>query len=112
MNNSPIESIGHVNVKTGSSKYFNVVEEWPDSTCEIWLDHRGLYKFVFTAGSTPIGKPDEEKTFIANQSRRKLFTGKFVTSCPVPELKETALKVIDATSLKWYKNKVMGYTYK
>lgn len=64
-NESPISGIGSVNLETGDSKYWNVYDTWENKgTVEVWEDHNGKYKLVFTSGDEPyegIGKIQDFK---------------------------------------------------
>jgi hypothetical protein len=115
-----ILSIGSVNINTGKSKYFNIYDEWTDSTCEIYKDvtraisgeqSADKFKLVFTAGSTPIKNRDgsepkvgDKRSFKDDQRGNPLFSGEFVGSCLIKDLKSFASKygIKSAT----------GYTYK
>jgi hypothetical protein len=115
-----ILSIGSVNINTGKSKYFNIYETWPDSTCEIYKDisrnfpghtNPDKFKLVFTSGSQPIKNRDgsmpkagDQRNFKDDQRGTPLFQGEFVDSCSMKDLKTCAAKygIKSAT----------GYTYK
>lgn len=112
MSKSPILSLGHININTGKCKYFNIHETWEDSTCEVWKCDYGLYKLVFTTGSTPISKEDQVQTFVNDQTGRLMFTGKFITSLKLSEIKTRIPEIVGDHFKTYYKNKVMGYTYK
>jgi hypothetical protein len=104
-----ILSLGSLNVNTGKSKYFNVYDEWKDSTAEIYKDvtknypgsnNPDKFKIVFTSGSLPIKNRDgsvpkagDKRDFKDDQRGTPLFQGEFVESCPIGELKTVAGKL-------------------
>ncbi|MCK9575498.1 MAG: hypothetical protein WC979_02020 [Candidatus Pacearchaeota archaeon] len=106
-----VASIGTLNLKTGSSKYFNVYETWPDGTAEIWAnkDYNGnIIKtiVVFTAGKKSMKPIGGTQSFKADQSDRPMFEGKpleIIDSCPNAKLPEFADK---------YGKSLAAYTYK
>lgn len=101
---SPIASLGTINLKTGSSKYFNIYEFWgEDSTYEIYDTGNGNYKIVVTAGATPLHDPGDYATFKADQTGRILFGGNMVDWAKGSDLKKLADK---------YGSKIVGYAYK
>lgn len=93
--------IGILNIKTGSSKYFNIYIEWPTSTCEVWKDTTGKYRFIFTSGKASTKTSRED--FKHDQTDRYLFTANMVDFCPVSEMAE---------DLSQYGRTVLAYTYK
>lgn len=104
-----ILSIGSLNIGTGKSKYFNIYDTWKDSTAEIYKDvtknypgsnNPDKFKIVFTSGSTPIKNRDgsvpkagDRRDFKDNQRMSPLFSGEFVDSCPIENLKEVTAKL-------------------
>ena len=96
-----ILSIGSLKTKTGKSKYFNVYDEWAgqDHTVEVYKESfptPNMINLVITSGTSPIKNRDgkdpvegDERSFINDQNRRPLFTGKFLGSIQLNELKTT-----------------------
>lgn len=102
--------LGKINLRTGTSKYFNVYETWgEDTTFEVWettsnLDPRKtIYKIVATSGTAPLYKLEDRRSFKHDQTMRYLFNAKMVDFAVGSKLKELHTK---------YGNSVSGYTYK
>jgi len=86
-----VNVLGRLNLKTGDSKYFNVYEEWDDTTAELWQNtdtKRNI--IVFTAGSKPIAKDGEFKEFFDSQTFRFIGGAKFIDYCDINNLKDRA----------------------
>lgn len=104
-----ILSIGRINLKTGSSKYFNIYETWgEDTTYEIhelyMMGHsEPSYRIIVTSGKAPLVKDNEECMYFGDQSRRFLFRSKMVDFAVGNDLKKLAEK---------YGSKIRGFTYK
>jgi hypothetical protein len=100
-------SLGTVNLKTGSSKYFNIYETWgEDTTYEIYeiKKERGIqYKIFATSGKSPIRKIGDVVHDVSLQGRKRFFNGKMVDYAVGSDLKNLAEK---------YGNRLGGYTYK
>ena len=108
VNYSPysILPIGSVDIGSGECKYFNVYEEWPDSTAEVWKTPSGKYKLLFTSGSKPIGKIGMKSNFRHDQTWNEMTRDgmwKMVDYVPVKDLQEL---------LRVYGKSMFGYTYK
>jgi len=109
-NGSPILPLGKINLKTGTSKYFNVYSTWgEDTTYEVWettsnLDPRKIiHKIVATSGTVPLYKIGDHQSFQHDQTMRYMFQAKMIDFAVGSKLKELSAK---------YGNSVSGYTYK
>jgi hypothetical protein len=101
MDGFSILSIGGLQTKTGKSKYFNVYDEWAGQvkTVEVYKELKptpNMINLVITSGASPIknknGKEPvggDERSFINDQNRRPLFTGNFLGSIQLNDLKTT-----------------------
>jgi hypothetical protein len=101
MDGFSILSIGSIQTKTGKSKYFNVYDEWAGQvkTVEVYKELKptpNMINLVITSGASPIknknGKEPvegDERSFINDQNRRPLFTGNFLGSIQLNDLKTT-----------------------
>ena len=98
-----IASLGRLNVKTGSSKYFNVYETWANATAEIHRTSKDTTVIIFTQGDKPICEVGVARSFKSDQSWRHLFDAYMVESCPIADLSKVAAK---------YGNSFTAYTYK
>jgi len=101
-----IASIGSVDIGSGESKYFNVYDQWPDSTAEVWKKDNGRYVLVFTSGDEPLGKIGMRSAFMNDQTWNEMTRDgywKMVDYVPVKELQEL---------LRVYGKSMLGYTYK
>lgn len=95
--------LGKTNIKTGTSKYFNIYETWGETTTyEIHRTEKS-YVVVATSGTKPIAKLNEMYTFIHDQTGRFLFYGAMVDFAVGSKLKE----LIDK-----YGKSILMYTYK
>ena len=96
--------IGKFNLSTGSSKYFNVYEEWEDSTAEVWKDKSyGTIRFIFTSGDKPLFKIGSTASFEHDQKGKFLFQAELIDFAEVKDIKSKLLK---------YGKIVIAYTYK
>lgn len=94
-------SIGTLNINTGKSKFFNVYDEWSDEdkTVEIYQETkptRGMINLVITSGTKPISNKNgkdpvegDERSFANDQNGRPIFTGNFLGSISLKDLKST-----------------------
>jgi len=101
-----IAAIGSVDIGSGESKYFNVYEQWPDSTAEVWKKDNGRYVLVFTSGDKPLGKIGMRSAFMNDQTWNEMTRNglwKMVDYVPVKDLQEL---------LRVYGKSMLGYTYK
>jgi len=100
-------SLGTVNLKTGSSKYFNIYDTWgEDTTYEIYEIKKingSQYKIFATSGTTPLRKLGEKVHDISLQGRRRFFNGVMVDYAVGSNLKKLVEK---------YGTRLTGYTYK
>lgn len=108
VNYSPysILPLGSVDIGSGESKYFNVYDEWPDSTAEIWKTPAGKYKILFTSGDKPIGKIGLSSNFRHDQTWNEMTRDgmwKMVDYVPVKDMQEL---------IRVYGKSMFGYTYK
>jgi len=103
--------LGRINLKTGSSKYFNVYETWgEDTTYEVYKDGNSgygdvkpRYKIVATSGKNPLKDIGDHSAFKHDQTFRPMFEGELVDYATGTELKKLA---------PIYGNSIAGYTYK
>lgn len=103
-------SLGTVNLKTGSSKYFNIYDTWgEDTTYEIYKCRKAtnpdetVYKIFATSGTTPLRKLGEKVHDISLQGSRRFFDGVMVDYAVGSNLKKLVEK---------YGTRLTGYTYK
>lgn len=95
--------LGMVNLKTGASSPFNVIEEWGDSfTAEVWKGSKGTV-VIFTSGKKGLFSDGTTKEFMHDQTQKFLFDAKKVTEVSVPKL---------PTLVSKYGNKLKGFVYK
>ena len=101
-------SLGTVNLKTGSSKYFNIYDTWgEDTTYEIYqtmqTPEKTTYKIFATSGKEPLRKIGEKVCSISLQGRIRGFNGVMVDYAVGSNLKKLVEK---------YGTRLTGYTYK
>jgi len=102
LSDASILPIGRVNFGTGESLYFNVYDTY-DGTAEIWKDHSGNFKVVFTSGDKPLAKLKDYRDFRHDQTWQKMGQWIMVDYVPVKEMKEL---------IRVYGGSLPGYTYK
>lgn len=105
-NGASVAPIGSVNLKTGSSKWFNIYETWGENvTYEVYQETYGNknYRIVAIFGSNPFLDIGDTKRFQSDQQQRFLFNGTLVDWCNGSELKKLA---------KIYGNNIPMYAYK
>ena len=96
--------IGNFNLSTGSSKYFNVYENWDKGTAEVWISIRdGVPRFIFTSSEKPLYKIGTRKSFKHDQTRKFLFDAELVDFAKLSDIK---------TKLSKYGKVVRAYVYK
>jgi len=100
-------SLGTVNLKTGSSKYFNIYETWGEDTTyeiyEVFKDGKKSYKIFATSGTKPLRDIGDMVYDLCLQGRKKFFNGKMVDYAVGSDLKKLVEK---------YGSRLTGYTYK
>lgn len=102
--NSYLLPLGTVNLMTGESKWFNVLETWDeDSTAEVWKTSAGKYKLLFTSSNKPSEKLQDRVIFLHSQTNQKMFEGVLVDYVHLKNLSEL---------IRVYGGSLFGYTYK
>ena len=101
-----ISPLGRVNFGTGECEYFNVHDTYKGSTAEIWRDNSGHFKVVFTSGDKPLGKLEDYRQFMNDQTWRPIGgRGYWILKDYVPE---SELKEL----IRVYGGSLPGYCYK
>lgn len=101
-----IASLGKINLGTGDSKYFNVVENSPDGLIEIWRNTDGRFRGVITSSSEPHAKLGNSRRFLNDQTWKELDHGdswRLIDYAPLKEIREL---------VRLYGASIQGYTYK
>jgi len=77
--NSPIASVGEVNLQTGEFEYGDIYDFWgEDTTYEVYRTKTNEYRVVSTAGLEPIVPIGETGKFQEDQTGEYLFTGECI----------------------------------
>ena len=103
-----ISSIGRVNFGTGECEYFNVHDTYKGSTAEIWKDNAGKFKVVFTSGNKPLGKLEDYREFMNDQTMRPISGGRGASWTLKDYVPESELKEL----IRVYGGSLPGYCYK
>jgi len=96
--------IGNFNLSTGSSKYFNVYENWDKGAAEVWVSlHDEVPRFIFTSNENLSYKFGTRKSFKHDQTRKFLFDAELVDFAKLSDIKRKLSK---------YGKVVRAYVYK
>lgn len=103
--NNPILPIGSVNMTNGDNKVFNVFDTWKNnSIIEIWRrNDTDKFILLFTASKAPHAKPGDLQSFENDQTRKFMFSAKFIEALPFNKPEQIVTK---------YGKILNGYTYK
>ena len=107
INDAYVLSVGRVDLTTGECKYFNVYDNNPNGTAEVWKDGNDNFKVVLTSGTSNY-KIGNRRLFLNDQTMRPISNSggrywQLEDYVPVKEMKEL---------VRVYGGSLPGYVYK
>lgn len=106
---SAILPLGSVKLETGDSKIFNVYDTWKNmgrTMVEVWKDHKGKHRLLFTSGDKPYYIIGSKNTFYHDQNFGAMFGGYECTLVDWAKLEDMR------DLIPKYGKSLFGYVYK